>query len=395
MDPNPPIIRSPTELESVKARVETPAFIYDERAIARHLDGAATIREVAGCRVLYALKPFTIASALRRMAPGLDGFAASSLFEAMLARDVLGDRGTVHLTTPGLRPSEIARLDRLCDHVAFNSLSQWRRFRGAMSGEGKCGLRINPHLSLVGDDRYDPCRPGSKLGTPMDELALLAEREPSSLAGLGGLHFHTNCDAESLAPWLATVEQVDRRLGGLLERVSWVNLGGGYLLDPPLDLEPLARAVDLLRSKYGVTVFIEPGAAFVRDAGYLIASVVDRFASDGREIAVLDTTVGHMPEVFEYQFEPDILGHEDDAGHEYTLAGCSCLAGDVFGDYAFREPLEVGSRVVFAEAGAYTLVKAHMFNGINLPAIYAWTESGELELKRAFTYADFLGRCGG
>jgi carboxynorspermidine decarboxylase len=328
------------------------------------------------------------------MAPRLDGFAASSLFEARLARDVLGHHGTVHITTPGFRHSEIPALDELCDYVAFNSLSHWRRFRAEMAGGDKCGLRINPHWPLVDDDRYNSCRPASKLGTPIDDLARLARREPSSLEGLAGLHFHTNCDAESFAPWLAAIERIDERLERLLRRLSWVNLGGGYLFDAPGELGTLARAVDRLRSKYGVAVFIEPGAAFVRDAAYLVATVIDRFACDGREIAVLDTTVSHMPEVFEYQFEPEVLGHDDEAECEYLLAGCTCLAGDVFGVYGFAEPLEVGARVVFPEAGAYTLVKSHMFNGINLPSIYAWTESGDLVLKKRFTYDDFRVRCG-
>jgi carboxynorspermidine decarboxylase len=384
------------DLEVMKARVETPAFVYDEGAIADKLRVASSIRADTGCKVLYAMKPLALVDALRLMAAALDGLAASSLFEATLAYEVLagGGRGTVHVTTPGFRPDEIAALDRLCNYVAFNSLGQWERYGPRLSGARKCGLRVNPKLPLVEDERYNPCRPGSKLGAPIEELEKLAERQSARLQGLAGLHFHTNCDSESFDGWLATVERLDERLDGLLRRLAWVNLGGGYLLDAPEELPALARAVGLLRSKYGVEVFIEPGAAFVRDAGYIIASVIDLFTCDGREIAVLDTTVNHMPEVFEYQFEPEVEGHDDDAEHEYTLAGCTCLAGDVFGDYAFDEPLEVGARVVFTEAGAYTTVKSHMFNGVNMPAIYACTDSGELVLKKRFSYGDFRSRCG-
>ena len=109
---------------------------------------------------------------------------------------------------------------------------------------------------------------------------------------------------------------------------------------------------------------------------------------------MLDTTVNHMPEVFEYDFEPDVLGHDKDARHEYLLAGCTCLAGDLFGVYRFDEPLEAGSKVVFYNAGAYTLPKAHTFNGVNLPTIYAVSESGNLVMKKRFTYAEYAGRWG-
>ena len=34
--------------------------------------------------------------------------------------------------------------------------------------------------------------------------------------------------------------------------------------------------------------------------------------------------------------------------------------------------MKVGDRVVFEEVGAYSLAKAHRFNGINLPRVGCW-----------------------
>src|SRR5207249_1862693 len=122
------------------------------------------------------------------------------------------------------------------------------------------------------------------------------------------------------------------------------------------------------------------GAAFVRSAGILVSTVLDLFPSGRKHMAILDTTVNHLPEVFEYQFEPDVIGDTPSGRFAYTLAGCSCLAGDVFGDYAFTEPLRIGTKIVFANVGAYSVVKAHMFNGISLPSLYTLGETGGLEL---------------
>jgi carboxynorspermidine decarboxylase len=126
----------------------------------------------------------------------------------------------------------------------------------------------------------------------------------------------------------------------------------------------------------------------------LVTSVVDMLESDGKTIAILDASVNHLPEVFEYQFEPDVAEQCDGASNEYILAGASCLAGDVFGEYSFKEPLKIGSRVTFENVGAYTTVKATMFNGINLPSIYVLDEAGDLRLIREFTFEDFASRCG-
>ena len=79
----------------------------------------------------------------------------------------------------------------------------------------------------------------------------------------------------------------------------------------------------------------------------------------------------------------------DDGPFEYTLAGVTCLAGDIFGTFKFSEVLEIGQNVVFGEAGAYTLVKAHRFNGINLPQVGMLEHDGEYQVVKTFEYQDF------
>ena len=295
--------------------MSTPAFVYDDRAIHRLLDYAEPLRE--RCRVLFAVKSFSFAPALRAMASRLDGFAVSSLYEARLAWSVIGDTGSVHITTPGLRGNEADEIGSLCDYVAFNSLNQWERHSRQLQGRVNCGLRVNPLLSFADDCRYDPCRPQSKLGVPLDDLAGVLRDEPDRLDGVRGLLVHSNCDSSDFRELRATVERLQARVPGLLRQVEWVNLGGGYLFEedgePCGRLDDLCHAIDSLRSEYGVEVFIEPGSGLIRAAGYFVASVLDLFQSGGATVAVLDTTVNHMPEVFEYGFQPDVMGHDDDA----------------------------------------------------------------------------------
>jgi carboxynorspermidine decarboxylase len=101
-----------------------------------------------------------------------------------------------------------------------------------------------------------------------------------------------------------------------------------------------------------------------------------------------------MPEVFEYQYKPKVSNSTRNGKYKYILAGASCLAGDIFGEYSFKTPLMIGSRIVFEEMGAYTMVKANMFNGINLPSIYLLDSDQNLKLIKQFSYEDFLSRCG-
>lgn len=65
------------------------------------------------------------------------------------------------------------------------------------------------------------------------------------------------------------------------------------------------------------------------------------------------------------------------------------MAGDVFGEYAFDIPLAVGSRVTFLNMGAYTISKAHRFNGVGLPSIYLRRRDGSLKLVREDSFEEF------
>ena len=261
-----------------------------------------------------------------------------------------------------------------------------------VGGDTTCGLRVNPQLSLLSDERYDPCRRASKLGVPIGFLERVQREQPDLLDGLTGLHVHTNCDSARFSQLANTVDVLHRRLGPTLARCGWVNLGGGYLFDESSDLCQLWSAIELLSTNYRLRVFLEPGAAVVRKCGSLVASVVDLFESDDCQVAILDTSVNHMPEVFEYQFEPEVLHHRAGSAHRYSLAGSTCLAGDMFGEYEFDEPLDMGSRVIFCNMGSYTVVKAHCFNGVPLPSIYSLSAGGVPTLEQTFSYGDFRRR---
>lgn len=375
--------------------LQTPAFVYDQSAMAAAASRIAEEVHAAGAKVVFSVKAFAYLEGLRSFLPLLDGASVSSLFEARLARSVVGfeSGGGVHVTTPGFRHDEIFELAESADYVSFNSLGQFERLRPRTRVRASFGLRVNPEVSFVTDERYDPCRPGSKLGVPLDVLSgYFASADPEDLAAVEGLHFHTNCESMNFDYILKTVRSLDDRIPKVLEHISWINLGGGYQYDAIDDFRPFREAVSLLRSKYGLEVFVEPGEAIVGRAGYIASSVIDLFTSGGKEIAILDTSVNHMPQVFEYQYVPQLENADPLGNYKYVLGGASCLAGDMFGEYSFKEPLALGSRVVFGFMGAYSAVKSHMFNGLNLPSVYSLDAAGRLDLKRRYTYDDYLSK---
>ena len=370
--------------------IDTPAFVIDERVATDRLSRIRTLLHGSDVEILYSLKALPhIARAIFHA--GVDGFSASSLAEISIAKSATESRPcTLQYVGSGAKKAQFQEISEFCDRLTCNSFSQLSMANACVSESVSLGLRVNPEISFVSDKRYDPCRTDSRLGVPLREVA----GNPDLLLTLDGLHIHSNCDSENLDELMRTIQALTCLLGDALHALKWINLGGGYLFSDISKADRLNEAFTKLRSTYGLQLAIEPGAAIAREAAVLVATVIDVVVRSGIAIAILDTTVNHWPEIFEFQFEPDVRGHTDDGQHTYQLAGCSCLAGDIFGMYSFDEPLEVGSRIVFENAGAYSIVKANMFNGINLPTIYTLTESGELLLTKQFTYADFASRCG-
>ena len=377
-----------------KLEIKTPSFLYDGGILKRSAEAAVSAAKHAGCGLIYSMKPLTLYPILQKIVYYVEGFSVSSVFEARLAKKVIMPGQTIHFSSPRLVKHEIAELVETCDYINLNSLSQWKRFRESFAGKIQCGLRINPELSFVADEKYDPCRSFSKLGTPLASVKKALMDEPGIFDGIDGVHLHSNSEADDFTQFRRTIEKIEDHIPELLERCRWIDPGGGYLFEEPKNLEDFNASINRLKTDYGLDVFIEPGLTFVNRAGSLITSVIDMFNQNGKTVVVVDATVNHLPEVLEFGYEPDIAGHTNSGAYEYLITGCSCLAGDIFGEYRFREALECGSRLQIENIGAYSLVKAHRFNGINLPDVWYLTENGEVELLKRFTFDEYAS-CNG
>ncbi len=372
------------DITAVKTELPTsPAFVFDHPRLTTNLEQLYQLKQASGCQVLYSIKSLPLTQLLALIKPYVDGFSVSSLFEAQLAREIIADHGSVHLATPGIRPDELTALSDVCSHISLNSLSQYQRFQHLLGPGVSLGLRVNPKLSYIDDDRYNPCRLHSKLGIAFEELA-----QHIDLSQIQGLHLHIFHATTDYAGLTQTITKLTDYFGRDLEKLAWLNIGGGFLHHDIDNDQPFIDCVSALISRYHLDVYIEPGKAVVGNTGFLITTVIDSFVSDGKTIAVLDTSVNHLPEVFEYQSQPHLHEHDPNGRYNALLVGSTCLAGDIFGDYRFNQPLAVGDRLVFTSVGAYSLVKAHRFNGFNLPDVYLYSDN-KLNLCQRYSYQNY------
>lgn len=373
---------------SRKKEFGTPCFVVDERRLIKNLEILRDVADRSGCRILLAQKAFSMFSVYPLLRKYLDGTAASGVYEARLGHEEFG--GETHVFSPAYREEDMDELLQYADDFVFNSPGQVRRFAQRAAAAGKLvGLRVNPECSTQeGHAIYDPCAPGSRLGTTF------AGFDEDILPLLSGLHFHTLCEQNSDALEI-TAKAFEEKFGKYLYGMKWVNFGGGHhITRGDYDIERLVRILKHFRDTYDVQVYLEPGEAVVLNAGYLVTSVLD-IVENGMKIAILDASAAcHMPDVLEMPYRPPLLdsGEAGEKAYTYRLAGPTCLAGDVIGDYSFDQPLREGSRLIFEDMALYTMVKTNTFNGMPLPSIRYRDGNGCCRLIREFSYEDFKGR---
>ena len=398
LDTRPPFAGLANLSETALSALPTPCYLLDEAQLRRNGEILLGVQQRTGCRILLAQKAFSNFNVYPVLAPYLAGTEASGLYESRLGREELPEKEN-HVFCAAYRADEFEELLQYADHIVFNSPSQLAKFGPAAKAAGKSiGLRINPECSTQeGHEIYDPCAPGSRLGTTRAQWDAAVAAHPELPALLDGLHFHTLCeqDADALAVTLAAVEE---KFADLLPKMQWLNFGGGHhITRPGYDLATLESCILSVRQKYGVQVYLEPGEAWALNAGYLVTTVLDTLHNGDTSLAILDMSAAcHTPDVIEMPYRPPLLdaGEAGEKACTVRLGGPTCLAGDIVGDYSFDVPLTEGDKLIFGDMAIYTTCKNNTFNGMPLPPIWLLGADGSCRELVHFGYQDFKMRLG-
>ena len=375
-------------------KLPTPCYVVDEEKLTYNLTILNRVQKETGCHILLAQKAFSFFYSYPLIGQYLSGTTASGLYEAKLGKEKMGKEN--HVFSPAYKQEEIVSLNKICDHIVFNSANQYEKYHN-MCDRASIGLRINPECSTQeGHAIYDPCAYGSRLGMTLENLSSwLDEKHNGRLPkDVEGLHFHTLCE-QNADDLKKTLDAVEEKFAPYLSQIKWLNMGGGHhITRADYDLELLKECILSIQSKYHIDVYLEPGEAVALNAGYLITEVLDK-VKNGLEILILDASAAcHMPDVLEMPYRPPLResGEAGEKPYTYRLSSATCLAGDVIGDYSFDREIQIGDKLVFEDMAIYSMVKNNTFNGMPLPAIAWMKKSGECELVKCFGYEDFKGR---
>ena len=361
--------------------LETPYYLIDEARLLRNLEVIAAVRRRSGAKSVLALKCFSTWAVFDLMRPYMDGTTSSSLYEARLGHEKFGKE--VHAYSVAYSDQDVAAVSRYASKVIFNSVSQLTRYAPSLYGK-PLGLRINPGVSHSSFELADPARRYSRLGAT-DPLEI---RRAAEL--ISGVMFHCNCENGDLAALRTILDHIGTALRGRAgtngvgesgrgNRVHGARLSGGRILCCARGVLPAIRCSDLSRAggrrRVARRALGNDGARHRPQRGGRRDRRCRRRAAHARPPGLPHGSEDRSPAIRRapiHDRRPHVPRRR--RVRHYDLA----------------EPLRIGSRVAFADAAAYTLVKKNWFNGLPMPSIAVRRLDGRIDVVRSFGYEDYL-----
>jgi len=373
---------------------KTPCYIIDEQALLNNLKKIQWLREHSGAKAVLALKCFSTWSVFELIRQYMDGTTSSSFYEARLGYEEFGKE--VHAYSVAFSKEEISKLKQYATKVIFNSVAQLKAFYNDLNTLD-IGLRINPQISYSDYDLADPARQYSRLGV-IDYASIL---DVTNL--IKGVMFHYNCENSDFENFSQSLDYISDNYGVLLAQLDWVSLGGGIyftLDDYPLD--KFAQRLKAFSEQFDIQVYLEPGEAVITGSATLVTTILDIIHNE-TDIAIVDSsTEAHLLDLLIYQEPAEIadiknsteLQNNNTQKHPYIVAGKTCLAGDIFGEFNFNKPLAIGEQIQFSDVAGYSMVKTNWFNGLRIPSIVVKRLDGQYDTVKTFNYQDFKNNVG-
>jgi diaminopimelate decarboxylase len=368
-------------LERIAAEVGTPAYVYSlgrVREQYRRLESAlAGAMPDVPHRLHFSVKANSNLAVLRTLQECGAGVDIVSAGELHRAREAGFGGADIVFSGVGKTAEELAQaLDASVLFVNVESEGELRlldRVAGEKGVVAPVALRVNPEVTVESPHEYIRTgEKGHKFGIPYDDaehVALVAHQLPN--VALVGLDMHIGSQIAVWEPYADALARIKPLIAALraagVDTLRWLDLGGGlavtYEQEAPADVERFATGVaDAVRG-LGLSVVFEPGRFLVAEAGVLLARVLYRKRSGGKDYVITDAGMNDLVRPSHYQayhrIEPVTPPH---GAIVADVVGPVCESGDFLA--LARELPDVGPGDLLAvfTAGAYGFVMASNYN---------------------------------
>jgi len=364
-------------LEAIADAVGTPVYVYSSRAIREQYDALDRALAPVPHRLHYSMKANSNLAVLRLLqerGAGLDIVSGGELFRARTAgfsADSIVFSG-VGKSVQELREALAAGI-LMFNVESFFELEQLNEVAKDMGVRAPVALRVNPEVRVDTPHHYTRTgERGNKFGIPIDE-ALGAARRALAMPSivLRGLDMHIGSQVSQLEPYrngLDRLLDLHAQLHAIgASDLRYLDIGGGFAVtyedETPMDLDALAAALLPKIEQSGLSLIVEPGRFIVANAGVLLARVMHRKKSGGKEYIISDAGMNDLVRPSHYDAYHAVEAvHARDTRSVVDVVGPVCESGDFFALDREVDDVEAGDLIVVRTTGAYGYVMSFNYN---------------------------------
>ncbi len=266
------------------------------------------------------------------------------------------------------------------------------------------GVRVNYDIaSLIPDEvladeegsRFGYCYENGELKKVIDHVATIKN------ARVTGLHLHSSTKSRSTEAYKALAKVAVMISEEYELDLDYVDMGGGYYGGVPgkpdfRDYVPaiameLSKRFDVNKTK----LIMEPGVSMVSSSFDFVTSVIDVKKIREHTYVVIDgSRVNLNPQVtrrwYPHRFEYQAVSDDNGSITQQMICGATCMEYDRLFLAENEKELKKGDRVIFTNAGGYTLCLTPLFIHY-FPAVYVKKEDGTLfEARQQWTNDEYI-----
>ena len=370
-------------LERIARDVGTPVYVYSAATIRDRYARLDRMLAAVPHRIHYTLKANSsrgILGLVRELGAGVDVVSGGELKRALAAGFAPSD-----IIFGGVGKTERELTEALDAGILFvNAESEAEvrlldRIAGESGVRARVSLRVNPEVTL--DTPHDYIKTGGrghKFGIPHDDVVHVAEIAAGlPYVELVGLDMHLGSQLSRIDPYREGTERLASIFAELTRRgirtLQFLDIGGGlgvrYDTEQPPDLRRFASLVLPTVADTGLKLVMEPGRFIVGNAAVLLAEVLYRKHSGGKEYVVADAGMTELLRPSHYGAYHRILAMRlRDEKQTVDVVGPICESGDFLALDRELDDVQPGDFLVVCDVGAYGYAMASNYNSRLRPA---------------------------